>query len=181
MSSLMLHYNFQPFFVPVRSFFNPYIGIGISSFEFLSKTDLYDANGLRYHYWDDGSIMDLSQDDPNAANAKPLVRDYTYETDLREQNFDSLGKYREQSFAIPLSLGVEFHLTPRVDFRLGTTLNYTFTDLIDNISASGVGIRKGDKRNDFLLYSNIGLSYDLEINRINLVELMRNYSNLILT
>ncbi len=34
MSSLMLHYNFYPFFKPTRSFFNPYIGIGISSFVF---------------------------------------------------------------------------------------------------------------------------------------------------
>ncbi len=164
MSSLMLHYNFYPYFSPTRSFFNPYVGVGLGSFEFLSKTDLYAANGMRYHYWDDGSIMDMAQNDPNALNAQPLVRDYIYETDLREQNFDSLGKYKEQSFAIPVSLGAEFHLTPRVDFRIGTTLYYTFTDLIDNISASGEGIRKGDKRNDFLLYSSVGLSYDLEIN-----------------
>ena len=90
------------------------------------------------------------------------MRDYTYETDLRAQDYDSLGKYREQSFAIPLSFGAEFHITPRIDFRIGTTLNFTFTDFIDNISASGQGIRKGDEKNDFILYSNIGLSYDLE-------------------
>ena len=164
MSSLMVHYNFYPFFSPTRSFFNPYVGIGISSFEFLSKSDLYDANGIMYHYWSDGSIMSLAEDDPNAANAIRLTRDYFYETDLREQNYDSLGKYREQSFAIPLSVGAEFHLTPRVDLRFASTLNYTFTDLIDNISPSGTGLRKGDKRNDFLLYTNVGISYDLEIN-----------------
>ncbi|MDX1349560.1 MAG: SPOR domain-containing protein, partial [Putridiphycobacter sp.] len=167
MSSLSLQYNFYPLFSPTRSFFNPYIGVGFSSFEFLSKTDLRDANGQLYHYWSDGSIMDLAENDPNASNAKPLRRDYTYETDLRSQDIDSLGKYREQSFAIPISFGVEFHITPRVDFRLGTTLNYTFTDLIDNISPAGQGIRKGDKRNDFLLYSNIGLSYDLEFSKGN--------------
>ena len=162
MASISLQYNFYPLFSPTRSFFNPYVGIGFSSFEFLSKTDLYNANGQKYYYWTDGSIMDLPENHPNPENAKPLIRDYTYETDLREQNIDSLGKYKEQSFAIPLSLGIEFHMTPRIDFRVGTTLNYTFTDLIDNISEAGTGARQGDKRNDFILYSNIGISYDLE-------------------
>ncbi|MFK8046717.1 MAG: SPOR domain-containing protein [Crocinitomicaceae bacterium] len=162
MASLSFQYNFYPLFSPTRSFFNPYLGIGITSFEFLSKTDLRDATGQLYYYWNDGSIMNMAQNDPNAEDAMPLVRDYTYETDLRSQNFDSLGRYREQSFAIPISFGAEFHLTPRVDFRIGTTLNYTFTDLIDNISPAGEGVRKGDDRNDFILYSNIGLSYDLE-------------------
>ncbi|MFD1552210.1 hypothetical protein DNU06_00065 [Putridiphycobacter roseus] len=162
MASVSLQYNFYPFFDPTRSFFNPYVGIGFSTFEFLSKTDLYDANGQKYYYWTDGSIMNLAQNDPGANNAKPLIRDYTYETDLREQNIDSLGKYKEQSFAIPISFGVEFHMTPRVDFRIGATLNYTFTDLLDNISVAGSGERKGDARNDFILYSNIGISYDLE-------------------
>lgn len=170
MASLSLQYNFQPLFKPTRSFFNPYIGIGISSFEFLSKSDLRDANGNTYHYWSDGSIMNLAEDDPNVADAEPLVRDYTYETDLRSQDFDSLGRYREQAFAIPLSVGVEFHVTPRVDFRIGTTLNYTFTDLIDNLSPAGEGIREGDDRNDFLLYSNIGISYDLEFFKEKEVE-----------
>ena len=162
MASISIQYNFYPLFSPTRSFFNPYVGIGISSFEFLSKTDLQDGSGNTYHYWSDGSIMNLAENDPNVLNAKPLIRDYTYETDLRAQDFDSIGKYREQSFAIPFSLGAEFHVTPRVDFRIGTTLNFTFTDLIDNISSSGKGIRQGDERNDFILYSNIGLSYDLE-------------------
>ena len=171
MGSLSLQYNFHPFFSPTRSFWNPYVGVGISSFEFLSKSDQLAANGEAYHYWSDGSIMNLAEDDPNAANASPLVRDYTYETDLREQDLDSLGRYREQSFAIPISIGFEMHLTPRIDFRLGTTLNYTFTDLIDNISPAGEGIREGDKRNDFILYSNIGISYDLEFFGKDIIEI----------
>lgn len=167
MGSLNIQYNFYPLFHPTRSFFNPYIGIGITSFEFLSKSDLYASNGSAYYYWSDGSIMNLAENDPNSDEALPLIRDYKYETDLRAQNYDSLGKYREQSFAIPLSFGAEFHITPRVDFRIGTTLNLAFTDLIDNISPAGDGVRKGDNRNDFILYSNIGLSYDLEFFKEN--------------
>jgi len=50
MASLSVQYNFYPLFSPTRSFFNPYLGIGITSFEFLSKSDLRDANGQLYHY-----------------------------------------------------------------------------------------------------------------------------------
>ena len=134
----------------------------VSRWILLKSTHCHRDHGNQYHYWSDGSIMNLAENDINAIDAIPLIRDYSYETDLRAQDYDSIGKYREQSFAIPISFGAEFHITPRIDFRIGTTLNFTFTDYIDNISASGTGIRKGDKRNDFILYSNIGLSYDLE-------------------
>jgi hypothetical protein len=164
MGSVQIYYNFYPLFSSSRALFHPYIGIGFSSFEFLSKTDLMqDTSGLNYHYWSDGSIMDMDENDPLAASfAKPLQRDYTYETDLREQNYDSLGKYREQSFAIPVSIGFEMHLSPRWDFRMAATYNFTFTDLIDNISPAGKGIRQGDAKKDALLYSYVSLSYDLQ-------------------
>jgi hypothetical protein len=162
--SLMLNYNFHPFFSGIKPMFNPFIGVGFTSFEFLSKTDLYDANGNMYHYWSDGAIMNLAETDPLATNAIPLYRDYVYETDLREQDYDSLGKYREQSFAIPISIGGEWHLTPRIDFRVSTTLNYSFTDLIDNISPAGSGVRQGDDKKDYYMYTSMSLSYDLEFN-----------------
>src|SRR6056300_987242 len=102
MGSAILYYNFYPLFQPKRQYFHPFIGTGIASFEFLSKTDLYDANGNQYFYWSDGSIMNMDENDPLApTTAEALVRDYTYETNLRELNIDDLGKYREQSFAIP--------------------------------------------------------------------------------
>ncbi len=160
--SMMLNYNFYHLLKNTSRNFTPFVGIGITSFEFLSKTDLYDVNGIKYNYWDDGSIMSLSQSDPLASTAVKMYRDYTYESDLREQNFDSLGKYKEQSFAIPIAIGGEWHLTSRVDFRLSTTLNYTFTDLIDNISIAGEGNRKGDDKNDHFMYTSFSLSYDLE-------------------
>ncbi|MBI3133470.1 MAG: SPOR domain-containing protein [Bacteroidetes bacterium] len=164
MGSVYLYYNFYPFFSAQRSMFHPFVGVGISSFEFLSKTDLVqDTSGLTYYYWSDGSIMDMDENDPLAPGlAKPLARDYTYETDLREQNYDGLGKYREQSFAIPITAGFEFHLSPRWDFRFAGTLNLTFTDLIDNISPAGTGIRQGDYKKDRLLFTYVSLSYDLQ-------------------
>lgn len=162
MGSIQLYYNFYPLVSNKgRNIVNPFVATGITSFEFLSKTDAKDALGRTYHYWDDGSIMDRPQNDPDAQNAIRLQRDYTYETDLRELDLDGLGKYKEQSFAIPLTYGLEFHFSPRVDFRVSSTYFFTFTDLIDNISDVGEGIRQGDKRNDRLIYTNVSLSYDL--------------------
>ncbi len=166
MGTVMLYYNFYPLFQEHRSSFHPFIGMGFSSFEFLSKTDRYDELGNEYFYWSDGSIMSLDENDPLASTeAVPLTRDYTYETDLRELNEDNLGKYREQSLSIPLSLGVEWHMSPRWDFRIATTYNFTFTDLIDNVSPAGTGIRKGDEKNDRLLFTYVSLSYDLKFGK----------------
>ncbi|MGV6861067.1 MAG: SPOR domain-containing protein [Putridiphycobacter sp.] len=163
--SVMLYYNFYPILSGYNGSFTPLLGVGFTSFEFLSKTDMYDANGMMYHYWSDGSIMSLPESDPNASTAIPLTRDYTYETDLREQNLDSLGKYKEQAFAIPISFGGEWHIAKRFDFRLAATINYSFTDLIDNISPAGTGVRKGDTKKDYFMYTSASLSYDLEFNR----------------
>jgi len=164
MGSVMLYYNFYPLFTNQRAVFHPFIGVGFSSFEFLSKTDLMqDTSGLSYYYWSDGSVMDMDENDPLAPSmAKPLARDYTYETDIREEDFDTLGKYKEQSFAIPLSLGFEFHLSPRWDFRMAATYNFTFTDLIDGVSPAGIGNYYGEKNKDRLLFTYVSLSYDLQ-------------------
>lgn len=162
MGSAVLFYNFHPLFRANRTKFHPFIGAGVASFEFLSKTDLYDANGNKYHYWSDGSIMNMDESDPFSGGAIQLKRDYVYETDLRELNEDGLGKYKEQSFAFPLVLGFEWHLSPRWDFRLATTYYFTLTDMVDNISTAGTGIRNGDKANDRLLFTTASLSYDLQ-------------------
>lgn len=166
MGTAMLYYNFHPFLSANRSAFHPFIGLGFSSFEFLSKTDMFDANGNTYYYWSDGSIMNLDENDPLAATeAVPLTRDYTYETDLRELNADNLGKYREQSVSIPISAGVEWHMSPRWDFRIAATYHFTFTDLIDNLSPAGIGIREGDHKKDRLLFTYVSLSYDLQFGK----------------
>lgn len=166
MATIQLYYNFYPLLRPGKTLFHPFVGVGLTSFEFLSKTDMYDASGNQYHYWSDGSIMNMPENSPSSSMATALQRDYTYETDLREQNLDSLGKYREQSFAIPLTVGMEWHLTPRWDFRFASTFYMTFTDLIDNISPAGEGPqRHGDGKKDKLWTTYISLSYDLQLPR----------------
>lgn len=110
---------------------NPYMSLGVESFEFSSKGDLKDANGN------------------------------PYETDLRDANLDGLGKYSQFSVAVPIGIGAELHFTNRLRMKLGTTLHFTFTDLIDNVSSKGKDDREGDFAFDKFLMTSFSLHYDL--------------------
>ncbi len=157
-----LSYNFNALLGQNRSIY-PFINIGISSFEFLSKTDLLDRNGNTYHYWSDGSIRDIAQNDSNADEAEIITQDYVYESDLRELNMDDFGDYKERTFSYPIGIGVQMPLSDKINFRIGTTMYYNQTDLIDNITNESIGERKGDAKNDRFLYTNFSLSYNISI------------------
>ncbi|GIV28814.1 MAG: hypothetical protein KatS3mg027_2628 [Bacteroidia bacterium] len=159
-----LGYNFHHILKKDR-LVEPVLSVGFNTFEFLSKTDLYDDQGNLYYYWNDGSIRNLAQNDPNSANAKYLQRDYSYETDIRESNFDGYGKYTERSFAVPIGFHVRSHLSERVDFKIGTTLYYTLTDLVDGVTKDGNPGRIGNGRNDMFLYSSASLTYDFMLRK----------------
>lgn len=156
----LVSYNFNHFLPSARSA-EPFISLGFESFEFLSKTDLFDAEGRRYHYWSDGSIRDIAQSASNAGDAIFLTRDYVYETDLRELNQDGFGRYPERSFGIPVAAGVQFHVTERFRARLGTRYIFTLTDLVDNMTEESGAERKGDSKNDRFLFTSFTLNYDL--------------------
>lgn len=162
-NGVALSYNFENFFDRPQNV-KPYVSVGFEAFEFLSKTDLKDANGNTYHYWSDGRIMDMAEDSENAASAQQIYRDYVYETDLRELNLDGLGKYQDRSWAVPIGLGAQWNATDRFRVRFGGQLHFTFTDQLDNISDQSTGDRQGDSRNDLLLYSSVSASYDLNFN-----------------
>ncbi|MCA6363752.1 MAG: SPOR domain-containing protein [Bacteroidetes bacterium] len=153
-------YNFGHFIKP-NKMIHPWVNIGFESFEFLSKTDLYDAQGRRYFYWNDGSIRSLDQTDPNAANALFLQRDYVYETDVRELNLDGFGKYPERSFAVPVGAGFLMHLDEKWDARLGVTFHFTRTDYIDGVTPQSQTPRTGNARNDHYVMTAFSLRYNL--------------------
>ncbi|MFZ5554660.1 MAG: SPOR domain-containing protein [Bacteroidota bacterium] len=158
---MVLSYNFNQI-LPEKRKIEPYIFLGVESFEFLSKTDLYDRFGNRYYYWSDGSIRNMDENDPNAANAIYLQRDYKYESDVRELNLDGFGKYPERSWAIPVGVGFQMHLNERWKFRMGTSMHFAFTDLVDGVTPESTGDRAGDSKNDKFLYSSFSLNYDLQ-------------------
>ena len=71
----------------------PFLTAGVEYVTFNSKSDLVDEYGRTYQYWNDGTIRDIAQNDPNADQSVLIHRDYNYESDLRDANLDGFGKY----------------------------------------------------------------------------------------
>lgn len=152
MGGLSLNYNFGHF-LPEERWIEPYIGIGISTFEFNPKSDAMDANGNTYHYWSDGTIRSLPEDSPEKSNAVFLERDYSYESDLRETKEE---RYPLRGLTAPVSVGANIKVNDFFTLNMGTEFHYSFTDNLDNVSEGG---RSG---NDHFMFSSIGLMYNLK-------------------
>lgn len=169
--SVYISYNFDHF-LPERSMLHPYVTLGFESFEYNNKSDLVDANGNKYFYWTDGTIRSIDQQSAFASQAVLMKRDYVYETDLRAANLDGLGKYPQISIGVPVGLGFNLNVSERVNFKIGSTFHFTFTDLIDNVSDEGVGVRQGSAAPDFFIFNSVSLHYDLlnSPKRVNLED-----------
>ncbi|MDR0712976.1 MAG: DUF6089 family protein [Bacteroidales bacterium] len=166
-----LHYSFQPLIK--GKYLEPFVSLGIETMSFNSKADRFDKNGQRYHYWSDGTIRTVSEQtgDPNGAFL--TQRDYTYETDLRNDNRrKGLKNYSNFSFAIPVDIGFDLNVSDRVSIRTATSLHYTFTDLLDGLTnASKDAEYKGKKGNDWFVFPYVSLHLDLfSQDRVKVVE-----------
>lgn len=161
---LSLMYDFGNF-IPEKYWIRPWVSVGINSFEFLSKTDLYDKNGNKYYYWSDGSIKNIDEAAPTASLAVNLNRDYVYESDIRELNKDGFGKYQERAWAFPVGAGALMKITDRVDFKIGFQYYFTTTDYIDGITKNSLGTRSGTKQKDNFVYTSFALQYDLVLKK----------------
>lgn len=139
----------------------PYITAGIEYVIFHTFADLKDANGQTYQYWSDGTVRDLAQSDTAAYRAIKLHRDYTYETDMRDANLDGLGKYNQSALSFPVGAGVRFIISPRVSLHLSSVWHLVGSDLVDGVSKEGSGERKGNSKNDKIIFSSVALRYDL--------------------
>jgi hypothetical protein len=144
-----------------RQILVPYLSAGIEYISFTPNGDLKNSEGSVYYYWNDGSIRDIDESSPNAANAQLIHRDYNYETNLRDENLDGLGSYSLNSFAVPVGAGLKMNISGRCALHLSSMVHFTFTDNLDNISSSGAGQRQGDSKNDLFVYTSAAFSYDL--------------------
>ncbi len=160
---LNLEYNFTHFFTNPEPVLRPFVSAGIENISFDSKGDLFyknDSVKYEYNYWPDGTIRNIDWKDRNLETSITLTRDYSYETDLRELQGEEYENYTKNTFAIPVDLGIDFHVTERVTMRLGTSLHLTFTDFIDNVGWEGTRIT-GDFTNDNFSYTYLTMHLDL--------------------
>lgn len=116
-----------------KSFFAPYIGIGIGYMNFNVKGDLYQENGRQYHYWSDNTVRDISESSPNAANANIIEQDGDYETDLSLLQAEG-ADYSTSTLSFPLAMGLKFRLNDRINLNLETLLHYSMSDYLDDVS-----------------------------------------------
>jgi hypothetical protein len=140
----VLHFD-NDVIINKNSPFSPYISGGFHFLKFDSYSDLYDKNGMRYHYWSNGTINSTPQGMSDTTNVQ-LYRDYVYETQLT----DSTTNYNRHSFSIPLTFGLKWKFTPRIQGRIFATYNLTMTDWIDNVKDGG---------NDRYIYGGFSLHY----------------------
>jgi hypothetical protein len=111
----------------------PFISVGIGYTRFNPYGDLHDKSGVRYYYWNDGSMRDLPEDPANDPYAIQLKRDYSYETKLT----DSAKNYSRGALYLPLNVGVKFQAGFHTSVRFGVNYNLAFSDYLDNYKSGG--------------------------------------------
>ena len=154
-----VEYNFGHLIKNETPVLKPFLSIGFEPFLFSAKGDLWRGN-VAYHYWSDGTIRNIPEADGGVMLSEVMMRDWDFETDLREADLYGLGNYRQFSFAIPIDFGLDFNISERMKMRLGTTFYLTFTDLIDNVSPEGEGVT-ANTANDHFAFTYVGLHLDL--------------------
>ena len=143
----------------------PYVTAGVEYVFFHAKADMKDANGNTYHYWNDGSIRDVDENDTAAYRAVKLHRDYSYETDLRDANIDGFGKYRQSSWAFPVGAGFRFKISGRCSMHFSSVVHFIQSDLVEGITTESSGSRQGNAKNDKVVYTSVSFRYDLSAAR----------------
>ena len=128
--------------------FSPYLSAGISYLTFDANSDLQDKNGNYYHYWENGTINDIAYTNTGMdTNATQLTRDFTYESQLT----DSTENYKRNAFSIPLTIGLKWKFSKRIQGRVFGSYNVALTDRIDNYKENG--------NNDKFIYAGFSLHY----------------------
>ncbi len=159
MGGASISYNFHHL-LPSKRLLTPFVSLGITSFEFNPKGNTKDQFGRAYHHWSDGTVRSFAENSPNASVAIPLIVDNTFETDLRMAE-GSQNLYALRAISIPVGAGADIELSKKFNLRLAAELHFTNSDYLDGIAYETQGLN----RNDRLLYTSIGLSYNLHHDR----------------
>jgi hypothetical protein len=163
-----IHYDFDHF-IKKTALIRPFISLGIENLMFSSKTDLtgryYDPNDKKWHtsicyYWNDGTVRNIPQSEDRQGYL--MVSDNNYATDIRSDTaINPAGNnYSQNTFAIPVGVGLDFSISNRTTIRLGYEYHFTFSDYIDGISPKSKNI-KGNSNYDNFSYSYVSLHFDL--------------------
>jgi len=145
--------------------FKPYISVGASVLITNPKGNYLDGSSTDqfYHFWSDGTIRNLAETDLNAWSSSIIKMDKEYETDLLKANVHDQGKFSTTTPVIPIELGFDYYLSYRVNLRVSSTLNYAFSNKLDNFdkkTAERYGL-KGSNLGDMFLFTSVSMHFDL--------------------
>lgn len=163
-----LYYNFNHILKHKRPI-HPYFSLGAEIMQFTPKGDRKDANGNPYFYWTDGTIRDVEQGLNTGGTI--LIRDYDYETDLRELDEFAYGYYSKTAYAIPVDLGFNVTVSDRVTCRIGTAFHVAMTDYIDNYKGGN------SLSSDIVLNTYVALTFDM-FSPADEIASVENFKNL---
>lgn len=128
----------------------PFVSAGIETVQFNPKGDLTTASGDQYPWVSDPAFT---------YNNNIIPRDYVFESNLRLSDLNYTGNYSKSTVAIPLEVGADIRLSPRLFLRLGTSWHFTLSDNIDNLSPGGP-LLTTNTRNDWFQYSYFSVHLD---------------------
>ena len=157
---LNLEYNFNHFYKNKKGrkpFLTPFVSAGIYYADYNPRSDLYNANGDIYYYWQDGFIRNLPEGSTNPDDIQVMERDYNYETHLTETPVKTV--------AFPVAGGFDMHIGEKVTFRLNASYFFTLSDNIDNFSDD----RFSDKKDGYY-YNSIGVFWNFISERNNKIQ-----------
>lgn len=141
----------------------PWVFAGVEPLFFNPYADLTAADGTPYHYWSDGSIRNMPELPENIGKADFLVRDYFYESPLRDADLDGLGSFPAVTLSFPIGIGLDFNLNETFSLSLSASYHITFTDHLDDITHLSGALDPtraiGNTRKDGVMLFNAGITF----------------------
>lgn len=139
-------------FINRSSNFSPYLFGGVGYiFQMTHRTDLKDAEGRDYFYWNDGTVRDRAKTQENLGTANVLDIDNKYETEVKE-SFDG-SKLETGALTFPFGLGLRYKFGNKFHADISATYNWSLSDHLDAY--------KNGKQTDHFLYTSIGFAYHI--------------------
>lgn len=127
-----------------RKFFSVFAGVGGEYLKLDCKTDLFDADGNTYNYWNDGSIRNQPENYSNIFTSSQIQRDYNYETKVATKNI----------LLFPISLGVELNLGKQINFGFVTSY------LLSN--DKNLNVKVEVNKREALIFNSVYVSYRIQ-------------------
>ncbi|MBL7963204.1 MAG: hypothetical protein JNM31_05080 [Flavobacteriales bacterium] len=143
---LVLNAYREPYKPLFEQRFFMYFFVGVGVFYGRPKGDLFRGSqemDNMYHYWSDGTIRDMAQDNPNAGGAQVVERDGTYETDLYNWRTEGGWVTPEGNvmkgpspwhIGFPWGLGVRYLVTKQISVGAEFCYYSFLSDKLDDVS-----------------------------------------------